>query len=654
MKRLRNILRSNPNDSRLKKSLRPALVLVVLAVFITTLFISLYNPKVHAQTFLTTGTTWTVPSDWSNANNTIEVIGAGGGAGGGFADSSGSGGGGGGGGGGGAYAKVTNVTLTPGATVGIAIGAAGSGGASSTSGTSGGDTYLCSSVDGCGSITDSAVIVGAKGGAGGTSGASSTGGTGGTGGAAASGVGTIKVNGGSGGSPSAPASAAGSGGGGGGGTAGLATGANGSANTTTTGGAGGAGDGTNGGAGGTANGGTGGTGTEYDASHGSGGGGGGGNGVGNGTGLPGGTGGAYGAGGGGGGGNGSKRGSGGAGANGNQGLIRIIYNYTVQTDYRWRLDDGAETSGTSLAAQDTAATVNSNAAVRLRLGIKNQGDVTNYSYQLEYAPYSNGCGSWTAVPVTATTEDFSMAATSNYSDQAASSNVSSGPGVLTDPSGYSFAAGKLVQPPSNTASSVSLAGSTFTELEYAIQATSNAASPTYCFRVTNAGTPLENYANYPLLNVNYVPAAPTIYSVTDGSTHVSRLPTFQLKSTDKNSDYLQYVVEVCQANSWPCTTGARTYDQTSSQTCWSLQNAQSSTAFTSDSLLSSTATAYCQMPTADLLSVNTTYYMRAKAIDPGGSNTYSPYSTVVSFTTSSLDIQINGGTTIRGGTKIGN
>jgi len=654
MRHLPNSLRINPNASRRRKILQPTLILVVLAVFVTTLLITLYNPKVHAQTFLTTGATWTVPSDWSNANNTIEVIGAGGGAGGGFSDSSGSGGGGGGGGGGGAYAKVTNVTLTPGATVGIAIGAPGSGGASSTSGANGGDTYLCSSVDGCGSITDSAVLVGAKGGTGGTTGASSNGGTGGTGGAGGSGVGTVKVSGGSGGSPSAPASAAGSGGGGGGGTAGVTAGNNGSANTTTSGGSGGQGDGSTGGTGGTGNGGSGNAGTEYDGSHGSGGGGAGGNGIGNGSGSPGGAGGAYGAGGGGGGGNGSKRGVGGAGANGNQGLIRIVYNYTVQTDYRWRLDDGSESSGTSLAAQDTAATVNSNAAVRLRLGIKNQGDVTNYSYQLEYAPYSNGCGSWTAVPVTATTEDFSMATTSNYADQTASSNVSSGPAVLTDPAGYSFSAGKLVQPPSNTASSVSLAGSTFTELEYAIQVTSNATSPTYCFRVTNAGAPLESYANYPLLNINYVPAAPTIYSVADGSTHVSRLPMFQLKSTDKNSDYLQYVVEVCQANSWPCSSGAHTYDQTSSQACWSLQNAQSNTAFTSDSVLSNAAMAYCQMPTTDLLNVNTTYYMRAKAIDPGGTNTYSTYSSVVSFTTSSLDIQIQGGTTIRGGTKIGN
>jgi hypothetical protein len=640
----------------LKKFIKPGIIALILAIFIVSLVSVLFRPKVHAQTFLTSGTSWTVPSDWNNSNNSIEVIGGGGGGAGGFADSSGSGGGGGGAGGGGGYSKATNVTLTPGVAVTIAIGAGGTGGPNSGSGSSGGDTYLCNSTSNCASITDSSVIAGAKGGTAGSVGTSTSGGAGGAGGAAASGVGSVKNSGGAGATPTGPASAAGSGGGGAGGAAGgSGNGIDGSANTSTTvGGLGGRGDSTSGGTGGTGNGGAGNPGTEYDGSHGSGGGGAGGNGIGNGSGSPGGAGGAYGAGGGGGGGNGNKRGLGGVGANGNQGLIRIVYNYTTQTDYRWRLDDGNETTGTSLAAQDTAATVSSNTPVRLRIAVTNQGDATTYSYQLEYALYNNGCGSWTAVPNTATTEHFNMYGTSNYTDQTASTNVTSGPGVITDPSGYTFSSGLLVESPSNTASNLTLAASKFTELEYAIQVNSNATNQAYCFRVTNAGTPLDAYNNYPILNVNYVPSAPTIYSVLDGSSNVSRLPTFQLKSSDGNGDYLKYVVEECAANSWPCSSDAHTYDQTSSQTCWSQQDAQSGTAFLSSSTLSSSSMAYCQMPPTDLLNPNTTYYMRAKAIDPGGSNTYSAYSSVVSFTTASLDIQINGGTNINGGTKIGN
>jgi hypothetical protein len=78
----------------------------------------------------TTGAgTWTVPSDWNSLNNTIEAIGGGGGTGNASR----------GGGGGGAYTKLTNFSLTPGATVNIFVGA---GGAGATTYGSGQDTWL--------------------------------------------------------------------------------------------------------------------------------------------------------------------------------------------------------------------------------------------------------------------------------------------------------------------------------------------------------------------------------------------------------------------------------------------------------------------------------------------------------------------------------
>jgi hypothetical protein len=645
------------------RAVRRGATLGVLVVFMFSLFVLLYKPRAHAQIFLTSGTSWTVPSDWVNTDNIIEVIGGGGGAGSGYSDSSGSGGEGGGGGGAGGYSQVTNTTLQPGTVVTVAVGGAGAGGTATSAGLpgnaggNGGDTYLCSSTSNCTSITDSGVVVGAKGATGGAPGAQGVVGAGGSGGAAASGVGAIKYNGGGGGNGGPTASAAGGGGGGGGGAGGLTasgvSGVNGGVSTNTAFGPGGHGDGTTGGIGGSTNGAVGGNGTEYDSTHGSGGGGAGGNGIGNGSGTSGGNGGSYGSGGGAGGGNGSKHGTGGNGGNGIQGLIRISYSYVSLSDYRWRSDDGNETSGTSLAAQDTAATITYGTTARLRLLITNAGSSTSYTYSLEYAPYNNGCYSWTAVPATATTEAFNMATTSNYTDQAASTNVSSGPGVITDPGGSSFTAGVLVSNPDNTAT-VTLNGGQFTELEYAVQANSNATGSAYCFRVTNSGTPLDNYANYPILNINYPPSTPTIYSVTNGSTNTSRLPTFQLRSYDYNKDYLKYVVEVCSANSWPCSSGAITYDQTSTQTCWSGQDAQTATAYTSTTSETTSTMAYCQLQTANILSPSTTYYMRAKAIDPGGSNTYSAYSSVASFTTGSLDVKITGGASISGGTKIGN
>lgn len=642
---------------------KKSIILIVLAVFTASLLLYLEKPKkAHAQIFLTSGTTWTVPSDWNNVHNSIEAIGGGGGGGGGFSESSGSGGAAGGGGGAGAYSLITNVVLTPGSTVAIKIGGAGAGGAASTNGTDGGDTYLCNSTSSCSSPTDSAIVISARGGAAGAGGVSNTGGVGGAGGLASNSAGSLKYDGGSGGSGAPPASATGGGGGGGAGAGGSsAAGNSGTNGSGITFGAGGQGDGTSGGGGGNVSAANGSNGTEYDATHGSGGGGAGGQGSNNSAGSPGGSGGTYGAGGGGGGGNGTKRQPGGVGGNGNQGLIRITYNYVVQEDYRWRLDDGAESSGTSLAAQNTAATVNYGTPVRLRFLVTNQGDATSYTYRLEYAPNVNGCSSWTVVPATATTQDFNMYNTSNYTDQAASTNTASGSGVITDPGGYSFANGKLVSNTSNSAT-VSLTGNQFTEIEYALVSNANATNTSYCFRLTNAGTPLDSYTNYPILNIDYPPSTPTIYSVVNGSTNVSRLPTYQLRSNDLNTDYLKYDVEVCPANSWPCASGGHTYDQTSAQTCYSGQDAQSGTAYASDKYLSGSTIAYCFTPAADILAPNTTYYMRARVTDPGGSNTWSAYSSVSTFTTSSLEINIGGGTcssncptniNITGGTNIG-
>lgn len=211
--------------------------------------------------FLTSGSSWNVPSDWNSSSNTIEVIGGGG-----QAAQYGRGGG-----GGGAYSKITNISLTAGNPVTYQIGAGGTGG-SATAGGTGGDTWLCNSSSKCASIADAAIVVGAKGGAGGLSNVDAAGG------AAGSGVGTTKYSGGSGLATNAHA------GGGGGGAAGPnGNGNNGASGTglsgTGTAGAGGSGGAGLGGRGGTAgnpDGDSGGKGTEWDGTHGSGGGGGGG------------------------------------------------------------------------------------------------------------------------------------------------------------------------------------------------------------------------------------------------------------------------------------------------------------------------------------------------------------------------------------------
>lgn len=271
--------------------------------------------------FLVSGTSYTSPSDWDNANNTIETIG-GGGPGDDFTSGHGTGGG------GGAWNKIANFTFaTPGTTTATyQVGAGGIwAGGGNTAAT---DTWF-------NGANLAASSVGSKAGATGVAGAGSQ--NGGAGGVGSSGVGTWNASGGRGGNLTGASGAGGSGGGGAGGLGndGLGTSGTGSnavddattgANVQT---AGGQGDGTFGGAGGAAAApaaGAGGAGKEWDATHGSGGGGGGSSASGGNN--TGGAGGLYGGGGGG------ARSTGGggnspAGGNGAQGIITLIYTPAV-------------------------------------------------------------------------------------------------------------------------------------------------------------------------------------------------------------------------------------------------------------------------------------------------------------------------------------
>lgn len=215
------------------------------------LIVVTYTPSagIPQSTVLTSGSSWTVPSNWNNADNIIRVIGGGGGGGNAKKPPGNYGAG---GGGGGAYSRRSNLTLTPGSSVSYSIGASGSistvgGGAS---GGAGGDTWFngasCAGASVC-----------AKGGSGGTGAAAGGTPAGGTGGQAASGVGDVRYSGGNGGNGGGSSNGGGGGGGGAGGPSG--NGGNGGAGDSS-GGGGGGGAANGGAAGSAASGGTGGNG----------------------------------------------------------------------------------------------------------------------------------------------------------------------------------------------------------------------------------------------------------------------------------------------------------------------------------------------------------------------------------------------------------
>jgi titin len=117
---------------------------------------------------------------------------------------------------------------------------------------------------------------------------------------------------------------------------------------------------------------------------------------------------------------------------------------------------------------------------------------------------------------------------------------------------------------------------------------------------------------------------PSLDTPTDTATNQALILALKTTTTDADSDYLRYKIELC--TNLAMTTGCiAPIDQTSSQTGWSGQNADSSLAYTSGTQAVYTFTSN--------LIPGTTYYWRSYAIDPAGSNLWSNTQTPSSFTT---------------------
>ncbi len=156
-----------------------------------------------------------------------------------------------------------------------------------------------------------------------------------------------------------------------------------------------------------------------------------------------------------------------------------------QAHYRWRNDNGAEAAATFALAEDNKLGIAKSTIKRLRFLVSNTGTgSSSAAYRLDAAETAScGTGTYSAVP-TASTGHWQVIGTSYYTDGDSSTNVSSG---LTDyPSWGTFVAGQL-KDTANTTASITLASNRFTEIELAIQATTNAtAGGDYCFRLYNS------------------------------------------------------------------------------------------------------------------------------------------------------------------------
>ena len=131
-----------------------------------------------------------------------------------------------------------------------------------------------------------------------------------------------------------------------------------------------------------------------------------------------------------------------------------------------------------------------------------------------------------------------------------------------------------------------------------------------------------NYSSYTNFTTNFAPSIPTLTSPTNNATGITQTPTFQLVTTDNESENLQYQIILGGNTAFTGTT--QTFDQTVSNVGWSAQNVGTS-AYSSGT----TAAYIIQIP----LTTNTLYYWKAKAKDYAGSNTWSNLSVGFSFTT---------------------
>ncbi|MBI4973164.1 Ig-like domain-containing protein, partial [Candidatus Roizmanbacteria bacterium] len=135
-------------------------------------------------------------------------------------------------------------------------------------------------------------------------------------------------------------------------------------------------------------------------------------------------------------------------------------------------------------------------------------------------------------------------------------------------------------------------------------------------------SPSLNSARLDYIN-NTTPPAPSISSPANLATNVALNTTITMTTTDANSDYLQYKLLISTDPTF--TQNLSTYDQSASQTGWSGQNASGNTAYNSGSTATYTPSV--------ALEQGKTYYVRAYAIDPAGTNLWSSVGTSISFTT---------------------
>jgi hypothetical protein len=169
-------------------------------------------------------------------------------------------------------------------------------------------------------------------------------------------------------------------------------------------------------------------------------------------------------------------------------------------------------------------------------------------------------------------------------------------------------------------------GNRMSDVTYAGTAlTFNGSTYYWRIRFTDINEAVGQWSSAAQFTMNVPPLAPVLNSPANSAVSVILLPTLRTTGTDPNGDHLRYKIEIC-TDVLMTPVNCQTFDQTTSQTGWSGQNALGNTAYNSGS------TAAYTLQTA--LNAATVYYWRSYVFDVNGSNSWgATQSPPFSFTT---------------------
>jgi len=188
-----------------------------------------------------------------------------------------------------------------------------------------------------------------------------------------------------------------------------------------------------------------------------------------------------------------------------------LFAVTKQGHFRWRNDDGSETTATWKAAQNTNIQVDKGVTVRLRIEFYNDNPWTDgNTIYLAYSTSSSASGgAWTKIDETSAL--FQLSETSNFADQDLTTNQ------LAE-THETFAAGVCLE--STSLYYLNLNGAQSKELEYSIKPTTSAVQgTTYYFAIfVNNGDNINEYSpTLPGLTVTVDGSLPVTLSSFSGS-----------------------------------------------------------------------------------------------------------------------------------------